>query len=184
MQVSGVKRKYLPSINTNTMRHQHGSGREQAAAIRQMRIARRALLPGALGVVLTCGAGCPAPPQARKAPPASSARDLQRLSGLKLPASAKVLSDEGESAHDGTKFRKWIVALMARPKLPGGVLDVDDSRSFVASLQKEVAGQSIGSPAGAKYQSSLWNNKSGQWQAAFVQTERGFFLSVENIVLG
>lgn len=109
--------------------------------------------------------------------------DLEKLSGLKLPASAKVLSATGEGGHDGTKFKKWIVVSSEQPVLLGTVIDGDDNQTFLETLKEAIPNENIGNPVGDKYQFSDWKNEQGQWQAAFVETDKGFYLNLENINL-
>lgn len=109
--------------------------------------------------------------------------DLEKLSGLKLPAEAKVLSKVDEGGHDGTKFKKWIVLAPGKFPLLGTVIDGDDNVTFVKTIQETMPNETIGAPVGKQYQFSDWRNEQGQWQAATVETDQGFYLSLENIVL-
>lgn len=109
--------------------------------------------------------------------------DLEKLSGLKLPASAKILSATGEGGHDGTKYKKWIVASPERPTLFGTTIDGDDNKTFLETLREAMPDEDFGKPVGDKYQFSDWRNEQGQWQAATIETDKGFYLSLENIAL-
>jgi len=109
--------------------------------------------------------------------------DLEKLSGLKLPASAKVLSATDEGGHDGTKYKRWIVVSAERPTLFGTTIDGDDNKTFVETLKEAMPNEDFGKPVGDKYQFSDWRNEQGQWQAATVETDKGFYLSLENIAL-
>jgi hypothetical protein len=59
--------------------------------------------------------------------------DLEKTSGLKLPGSAKILSAVSEGGHDGTKFKKWVVASSERPT--GAVIDSDGNKTFIETLK-------------------------------------------------
>ena len=109
--------------------------------------------------------------------------DLEKLSGLKLPASAKVLAQVDESGHDGTKFKKWIVSAPGRFTLAGTTIDGDDNQTFLQTVKEMIPDQDIGKPISKSYQFSDWRNENGQWQAATVETDKGFYLSLENIIL-
>ena len=113
----------------------------------------------------------------------NSTSDLEKLSGLKLPASAKVLSATVESGHDGTKDKRWIIQSVERPLLLGTTIDGDDNRTFLQTLKEAMPDENFGKPASGKYQFSDWQNEQGGWQAATVETDNGFYLSVENVVL-
>lgn len=109
--------------------------------------------------------------------------DLEKLSGLKLPASARVLSAMDEGGHDGTKFKRWIIQSSERPTLLGEAIDGDDNKTFVETLKEAMPNENFGKPVGDNYQFSDWRNEQGQWQAATVETDKGFYLSLENIIL-
>lgn len=109
--------------------------------------------------------------------------DLEKLSGLKLPASSRVLSANDESGHDGTKYKRWIIQSSERPLLLGEAIDGDENQTFVKTLEEAMPEEKIGKPVGGKYQFSDWKNEQGEWQAAAVETDKGFYLSLENIVL-
>lgn len=110
-------------------------------------------------------------------------KDLEKLSGLKLPATARVLSATDESGHDGTKYKRWIIQSVERPLLLGATIDGDDNQTFVKTLKEAMPDESIGKPVSSRYQFSDWQNEQGKWQAATVETDKGFYLSLENIVL-
>ncbi|MCY7377143.1 MAG: hypothetical protein LH472_14380 [Pyrinomonadaceae bacterium] len=114
---------------------------------------------------------------------AENMNDLEKLSGLKLPSSAQVISQIDEGGHDGTKFKKWIIASSERFSLPGTVIDGDDNQTFVKTIKETIPDENIGKPVGNQYQFSDWRNTQGQWQAAVVETDKGFYLSLENIIL-
>lgn len=109
--------------------------------------------------------------------------DLEKLSGLKLPASARIISATGEGGHDGTKYKRWIVASSERPTLLGTAIEGDDNKTFVKTLKEAAPDEDFGAPVGDKYQFSDWRNEQGQWQAATVETDKGFYSSVESVVL-
>lgn len=138
-----------------------------------------------LAGVAVGGIGCrPTPSAQANANTARNRSELQALSGLKLPAGAKILLATGESAHDGTEFKKWIVVSSQKPTLPGKTIGMDDNKTFLESLKQEIPSENIGSPIGPGYGFSSWKNKQGQWNADLVETDRGFYWSLENIVLG
>ena len=112
-----------------------------------------------------------------------SINDLEKLSGLKLPAAARVLSATGEGGHDGTKYKRWIILSPERPALAGTTVDGDNNQVFIKTLKEAVPNEVIGNPTGDKYMFSDWKNEQGQWQGAVVETDKGFYLSLENIVL-
>ncbi|HLM59833.1 MAG TPA: hypothetical protein VK308_03410, partial [Pyrinomonadaceae bacterium] len=70
-----------------------------------------------------------------------------------------------------------------RPMLLGAAIDGDDNRTFFETLKETMPGEDFGKPVGDKYQFSDWSNEQGQWQAATIETDKGFYLSLENIVL-
>ena len=109
--------------------------------------------------------------------------DLERLSGLELPKAAKVISKTAEGGHDGAKFKKWIVSSSARFQLLGTVIDGDENQTFLETIKQAVPDEALGKPVGGQYQFSDWKNERGQWQAGMIETDRGFYLSLENIVL-
>ncbi len=109
--------------------------------------------------------------------------DLEKLSGLKLPASARILSAVDESGHDGTKYKRWIVASAERPKLLGEIIDSDNSKTFFDTLKEAMPNEDFGKSLGDKYQFSDWRNEQGGWQAATIETDKGFYLNLENIAL-
>ena len=109
--------------------------------------------------------------------------DLEKLSGLKPPASAKILAQVSEGGHDGTKFKKWIVVASERFTLAGTTFDGDDNQTFVQTIREMMPDRDIGKPLSKQYQFSDWRNENGQWQAATVETDQGFYLSLENIIL-
>ena len=141
-------------------------------------------LVGILGMILGCGTGCdPKSSVQTSTNIMENMNDLEKLSGLKLPASAKILSADGESGHDGTKFKKWIVASSEKPVLLGTTIDGDDNKTFAETLKEAMPNEDFGKPVGDKYQFSDWNNEQGQWQAAMIETDKGFYLKLENIRL-
>ena len=141
-------------------------------------------LVGIFGGVLGCNTGCnPKSLTGTKTQITKNMIDLEKTSGLKLPGSAKILSAVSEGGHDGTKFKKWVVASSERPTLLGAAIDGDDNRTFFETLKETMPGEDFGKPVGDKYQFSDWSNEQGQWQAATIETDKGFYLSLENIVL-
>lgn len=113
---------------------------------------------------------------------ASRRPELEKLSGLKLPVSAKILSVTDESGRDGTKYQRWLVLSAERPILLGAATE-GDNKNFIKSLKEALPVGTVGRPLGDQYQSSVWNNAHGQWQAAAVETDQGFYLDLENIIL-
>lgn len=109
--------------------------------------------------------------------------DLEKSSGMKFPASAKVLSVTDEGGHDGTKYERWIVSSSEKFDLKGDPIEGDDSATFVKTLKEAASDQDFGQPKSDKYKFSDWQNEKGQWQAATVETDKGFFLKLENIIL-
>jgi len=109
--------------------------------------------------------------------------DVEKLSGLKLPASARVLSAASEGGHDGTTYKRWMILSAERPSLAGMTIDGDDNQVFIKTLKEAMPNEVVGKPVGDKYQFSDWKNEQGQWQGATVETDKGFYLSLENIVL-
>ena len=129
--------------------------------------------------------GCRPQPQAQTSPDTHTQRSkLESLSGLKLPAEAEILLAIDESAHDGTKFKKWIVESSQRPTLRGNVTTIEDSHPFVAALKDNLPGKDVGTSVKGKCLSSDWKNEHGPWQATLFRTTKGFYLDVENVVLG
>ena len=139
-------------------------------------------------VVITLGAvvndGCASKVSVRNgANMAENMDDLEKLSGLKLPAAAKILTKIDEGGHDGTKFKKWIVLAPEKFSLLGTVIDGDDNATFLKTIEETMPNEPVGKPVGKQYQFSDWRNEQGQWQAAAVETDQGFYLSLENVVL-
>ncbi|MCY7344959.1 MAG: hypothetical protein LH614_01970 [Pyrinomonadaceae bacterium] len=114
---------------------------------------------------------------------AENTNDLEKLAGLQLLSSAKILSKLEEAAHDGTKFKRWIIAAAERFSLPETVIDGDDNQVFLKIIKEAIPNENVGVLVGNQYQFSDWRDKEGQWQAAIIETDRGFYLSLENIVL-
>lgn len=112
----------------------------------------------------------------------SRAVELEKISDLKLPVSAKILAVTDERGRDGTKFQKWLVLSSERPILLGTTAE-DDNKSFIKSLKEALPNENVGRPLNDKYQFSVWHNAHGQWQAALIETDQGFYLDLENIIL-
>ena len=110
-------------------------------------------------------------------------RDHEHESSLKLPASAKVLSKTDETGHDGTKYKRWIIFSPERIALLGNQMDAENNKLFLKTLKEAVPNEDFGNPVGSSYYFSDWQNERGQWQAAAIETDKGFFLNLENIVL-
>lgn len=160
------------------------SAKENFHAERQTKVFSLFLLVVMTGTVLGCGFGCSRTPEKQHTENATnSARELEKLSGLKFPASARILSAIGEDARDGTKYKRWIVLSAERPMLAGSVIEGDNYKIFIETLKEAVPDENIGRPKGDRYQFSNWKNERGGWQAAVIETDKGFYLNLENIVL-
>ena len=70
-----------------------------------------------------------------------------------------------------------------KPSLPRGA-SIDGSQTVIEGLKSDLPGEDIGSPRNRSYGFSNWKNKQGDWKAVLVETHKGFYFSVENIVLG
>ena len=149
-----------------------------------MKIVGLFFLVAVTAILLSCSASCNSKVSMQNVKNMTyNTSDLEKLSGLKLPASAKVLSATGEGGHDGTKYKRWIILSSERPTLAGTTIDGDDNQTFIKTLKEAMPNESIGKPIGDKYQFSDWKNEQGGWQAATVETDKGFYMSLENIVL-
>jgi len=149
-----------------------------------MKIVGLLLTVAFMGNFLSCSNGCSSKVSMQNEKTLTkNMNDLEKFSGLKLPASAKVLSATDESGHDGTKYRRWIVASAERPMLSGATIDGDDNKTFLKTLKEAMPDEDFGNPVGDKYQFSDWSNEQGGWQAATIETDKGFYLSLENIAL-
>ncbi len=109
--------------------------------------------------------------------------DVEKLSGLKFPASAKILSEVKEGGHDGTKYEKWIIQTSESVNLKGDVITGDNNKTFMESLENALPNTDFGKPKDDKYEFSDWQNGKDKWQAAMVETDKGFFMKLENIIL-
>ena len=109
--------------------------------------------------------------------------DLEAFSGMKFPVSAKILSATDEGGHDGTKYERRIISASEKFDLKGDPINGEDSATFVKTLREAAPNENFGQPKNDKYQFSDWKNEKGEWQAAWVETDKGFFLKLENIIL-
>ena len=148
-----------------------------------MKIVGLFILVTVTGVVLSCGVGGSKLSTPSVENMTDNTSDLEKLSGLKMPASARILSAINEGGHDGTKYKRWIILSAERPRLAGTIIEGDDNTTFVETLKEAMPNESIGKPVSSKYQFSDWKNEQGGWQAAAVETDKGFYLNLENIVL-
>ena len=136
------------------------------------------------GFLLSCSVGCNSKASVQNVKNMTdNTSDVEKLSGLKLPASARILSATSEGGHDGTKYKRWIILSAERPMLAGTIIDGDDNKTFIETLKEAMPNETIGKPVGSKYQFSDWKNDKGSWQAAAVETDKGFYLNLENIIL-
>lgn len=129
----------------------------------------------------SCGSQVTMPPTNKNM--TENISDLEKSSGMKFPASAKVLSAADEGGHDGTKYERWIISSSEKFDLKGDAIEGDDSATFVKTLKEIAPETDFGQPKSDKYRFSDWQNEKGQWQAAAVETDKGFFLKLENIIL-
>lgn len=109
--------------------------------------------------------------------------DLEKLSGIKFPASAKILSETKEGGHDGTKYEKWIIQTSEPVNLKGDVIKGDNNETFIKSLKTALPDIDFGQPRGDNYEFSDWQSEKKSWQAAAIETDQGFFVKLESIIL-
>ena len=78
----------------------------------------------------------------------------EKLSSLKLSASAHILSAIGEGGHDGTKRKRWIILSPECPALAGMKIEGDDNQVFIKTLKESMLNEEIGKPLVTTYQFS------------------------------
>ena len=109
--------------------------------------------------------------------------DAEKLSGMKFPASAKILSAVKDSGHDGTKYQKWIIQASEPVNLKGDVIKGDNNQTFIEALEQALPDTDFGQTKNDNYEFSSWQTGKSNWQAAAIETDKGFFVKLESIIL-
>ena len=105
--------------------------------------------------------------------------EVETLSGLKFPTDSEIIYNNDDEGRGGSDYLELIVFSSAQAKFSGETY-AGGGNEALKLLKDSMPQYDFGAVKNQDSFESVWENKSGKWQAKSVETSKGFYVRLEN----
>jgi hypothetical protein len=105
--------------------------------------------------------------------------EIETLSGLKFPTGSEIIYNNDNEGRGGSDYLELLIFSPVQIKFSDETYSGGGNEALKL-LKDSMPEYDFGSVKSQDSVESIWENKSGKWQAKSIETSKGFYLRLEN----